>query len=242
MTQLLLTRAHAQNTALIKQVARPDLPSFSLPLLEAKEVEVAGAMKNHVLDLDQFDQIVFISKNAVNFGVPLLEQYWPQWPIRLQWFAVGSATAATLQGFGINSVYPELASSEGLLEMDDLKQVSGNKVLIVRGVGGRETLKTGLLARGAIVEYLEVYERQALPYRQEDFPQGDDVVALLYSGEAIERLVEIIDTRSYRLIVPSKRLQELAIGLGFDKVELASNQEDDSMIEVLTGVLERLDD
>lgn len=242
MVQLLLTRSSAQNKLLLGKLKRPDLPSFDLPLLEAQTIALSPEMQSRVMDLDQFDQLIFISKNAVEFGYPVLEQYWPQWPLKLSWLAVGKATAAALQQYDIDPIFPELASSEGLLELPQLQDVEEQRILIVRGIGGRETLKTELDKRGAKVDYLEVYERHLIPHKPQDLPDADQVLALVYSGEAIQRLHELVIHRHqhYTLVVPSERLRTLAIDTGFDKVEVAKSQEEDSMVEVAIRVLEQI--
>lgn len=241
MLQLLLTRSSAQNELIRQTLARPDLPVFDLPLLEALAIPEDQGMRSTILELDQFDSVIFISKNAVQFGLPVLESYWPQWPLNLRWFAVGEGTAKALQRFDIDATFPALASSEGLLALPQFAAVAGQKVLIVRGEGGRETLREGLSQREAMVTYLEVYRRQTIGYPAAAMPDGDQVIALVYSGEAIQHLLTLIpsDVARYTLIVPSKRLQELAISSGFDKVELANNQEDQAMIEVLLQLLEQ---
>jgi uroporphyrinogen-III synthase len=241
MLQLLLTRSSPQNELIREKLARPDIPIFDLPLLEAQALPEDPLMRSTILKLDQFDSVIFISKNAVQYGLPQLERYWPQWPVHMGWYSVGQGTARALQDFDIDAIYPSLASSEGLLALPQFSEVAGQSVLIVRGEGGRETLRQGLSQRGANVTYLEVYRRQPLSYPAAAFPDGDDVIALLYSGEAIEHLLSQLssDVSRYTLIVPSKRLQELAISSGFDKVELANNQEDQAMIEVLLQLLEQ---
>ena len=239
MVQLLLTRSPEQNSSLAQLINRPDLPTFSLPLLQALPNPETPELRSLVLELDLYDQIIFISRNAVTFGMPLLEQYWPQWPLNLIWLAVGPGTATALNVFSIEPEYPDLASSEGMLAMDVLQEVEGQRVLIVRGVGGRETLRHGLEHRGARVDYLEVYHRQVISYSSRDLPNGPLVAALVYSAEAIEHLYRLVATQAtrYMLVVPSKRLQDMAISTGFDKVHVARSQEDREMVEVLNNIL-----
>lgn len=237
--QILLTRSKEQNVRLQQQIARPDIPTFNVPLLQALPRPESAQLRGRILQLDHYDQIIFISRNAVVFGLPMLEAYWPQWPLNLRWLAVGSGTAAVLKSLNVDANYPDLASSEGLLALPQLTEVNHQKILIVRGVGGRETLRTELLKRGAEVDYLEVYERETINYAATELPDGAPVVALIYSAEAIAHLYRLITSAAahYQLIVPSKRLRDMAIGTGFVKVHVARNQEDESMIEVLTGIL-----
>ena len=239
MTQILLTRSDAQNAAIGARIEAQDIHLLSRPLLRSEALPLDQAQKNRVLVLDQYDDVFFISKNAVRFGVELLEAYWPQWPNHLRWFAVGRATAQALQDVGISAIYPERASSEDLLALKPLQRISNRASLIVRGQGGRETLKEGLQARGVKVDYLEAYQRVVVEYPPADFPDGDRVVALLYSGEAIAHLQQTVGPAAlrYELIVPSERLQIMAKEMGFAKVELANSQEDDAMLEVLNKLL-----
>lgn len=239
MTSILLTRAESINHALSKHSLFSDHQVVSRPLMEARSVELDNAGRSTILSLDEFDKIVFISKNAVIFGLPQLENFWPQWPASLQWLTVGSATASELKRYDIDAVYPKQASSEGLLAHSALQDVEGQRCLIVRGIGGRETLRLGLEARLARVNYLEVYERVVIPYQPDAFP--NQAIALVYSGEAVQHLYDSVgkNVRQYHLILPSERLIEVANGLGFGKVSLAKSQEDRAMLEILEKTLEQ---
>lgn len=239
MTQVLLTRSAAQNNLLASKIASENALIVSMPLLRTEALPLDHASKALLLSLDQFDDIIFISQNAVHFGLEKLGSYWPQWPLNLRWFAVGKATARALEKEGVTSIFPKQASSEDLLALPELEHVSDRACLIVRGFGGRETLKEGLQSRGARVSYLEVYQRLEIEYAAVDFPDGEHVVSLVYSGEALAHLFRSVGTRalSYHVIVPSSRLQTVAIDMGFDQVELANSQEDDAMLEVLNNLL-----
>ena len=85
--------------------------------------------------------MIFISANAVRFGLALVDDYWPQLPTGLNWYAIGVATAAVLARHGIAAITPRrFMSSEGLLAVPALQHVSDQRVLIVKGEGGRECL------------------------------------------------------------------------------------------------------
>lgn len=239
MTTVLLTRNDAQNAALMAQMQALDVEIVSRPLLRSESLPLDHTGKSRVLALDEFDDIFFISKNAVRFGLDYLENYWPQWPTHLRWLAVGRATAEALQSAGVDVVYPSTASSEDLLALPELQQVEGRSCLIVRGLGGRETLKQGLQDRGAKVSYLEVYQRLEVAYAADQFPTGDGVVSLIYSGEALTHLYQTVGDKalSYHVILPSQRLQTMALEMGFNEVELANSQEDNAMLEILNKIL-----
>ena len=240
---ILLTRSEDQNSGFasrlrIAKTALDGTDVVSKPLLKPVSLELSQPLKEKILSLDQYDHIIFISRNAVEFGLPFLSAYWPQWPLSLSWYAVGPATAKKLKREGIQSLSPRLASSEGLLALPTLTGKVG-RVLIVRGIGGRELLRQTLTDRGATVDYLEVYKRETIDYRGE-FNKGlqSEVLVPVYSGEAISRLTELVtDYRRLKLIVPSRRLQTMAIASGFDKVWLAANQQEESMLEALLKVV-----
>lgn len=256
--KILLTRSPKQNEHLRAAIgvlidATSGLTTFpttfsttadivSVPLLLTEALVLTETSKQCVLGLDRFDDIIFISRNAVHFSFDALEQYWPQWPIHLRWFAVGSGTAEALSRAHVDVIYPKTASSEGLLALPELSDVAGRKSLVIRGEGGRETLRQGLEARGAVVQYLETYRRVPILFTAEDLPTGNDVIALLYSGEAISHLIDNggAKVQNYRLIVPSARLQHMANELGFAKVELANSQEDHAMLQVLQQMLRQM--
>jgi uroporphyrinogen-III synthase len=75
--------------------------------------------------------------------------------------AVGSASGRTLARFGVTGVIVPHArpDSEALLDLPQLGDVAGRRVIIFRGRGGREVLKDTLEARGARAEYAECYSR-----------------------------------------------------------------------------------
>ena len=113
-----------------------------------------------LLHLDQYQHVIFISSNAVHFGMALIEDHWPQLPLGLTWYAIGGATAAKLEHFGIEAITPgSVMTSEGLLALSLLQNVRDQRVLIVKGQGGRDTLAQELTRRGALVEELPCYCR-----------------------------------------------------------------------------------
>ncbi len=71
------------------------LPRTACPCCELLPLpEPAAAQRQLVLELDQFRHVIFISGNAVRFGMAWIESCWPQLPAGPDWYAVGEATAA----------------------------------------------------------------------------------------------------------------------------------------------------
>lgn len=219
--------------------------AHSQPLLELTGLpQLPAAQRQMLLDLDQYQHIIFISANAVRFGMALVNDYWPQLPVGINWYAVGAATARGLERFDIHAVTPgSNMSSEGLLSLASLRNVENQRVLIIKGKGGRHTLRTELLQRGALVDELACY-RRGLP----DLPQGvlaariaewEIEVILLSSGEGLENLLLLISPaettklKPIGLIVPSERVAVMARDAGFDHIVIAENASDAAMLHAL---------
>jgi uroporphyrinogen-III synthase len=130
-----------------------------------------------------------------------------------------------------------------LLAHASLKDVHEQKILIYRGVGGRTILREKLEARGARISYCELYERNIpkdlelnLRSAQLNF---DDVIPL-FSGEAFENFHFALTKlnagntlKEIKLVVPSMRVKELAIKVGYKNVICATSAHEDAMLEVL---------
>jgi uroporphyrinogen-III synthase len=155
---VLVTRPEQQAMPLCRLLEAEGAVSFRLPAIEIKPTSQQRSLSAHLGPLDRFDLIVFTSANAVRFGAQLLAQRRD-----LTLGAVGLATARALNQAGYRvAIVPEgRADSEGLLEHPRLQHVTGKRVLLVKGVGGRELLADELTARGAAVVAAEVYERRA---------------------------------------------------------------------------------
>lgn len=170
------------------------------------------------------DLILFISANAVRYGLPILQQRGEGCLARVRMGAVGRQTASCLQQAGFPpDLMPEHFNSEGLLALPELQEMAGKHVLIVRGQGGREMLADGLRQRGATVDYLECY-RRCLP--RADYKEilaqgraGEIDVIVTTSNEGLENFVRLCGSLNWpfslALVVASQRGKKLASRLGF---------------------------
>ncbi len=217
---------------------------YSQPLLELHSLpSLPPERRSMVLDLDRYQHVIFISANAVRFGMALIDELWPQLPEGLNWYAIGAATAAGLERFGVAPLTPSDMSSEGLLAVSALQDVSEQHILIVKGEGGRDALVQEFTRRGAVVDELACYQRSFL-----ELPQGElagrlarwaiDVI-LISSGEGLANLqlllsrAETSKLKHMGLIVPSERVARLAQDAGFDQVVTAKNASDVAMLRAL---------
>lgn len=240
------TRPAEQNAAWSARLHQLGFAVFDLPLLTISPLEDAEsqqAIKSLVLDFDQFDKIIFVSQNAVQHGFNWLHDYWPQLPAGLSYFAVGDKTAQALKAEGISSQVASGMTSEALLNLPQLNDVWGQKILICRGRGGLPRLGESLHQRGALVRYLELYERlmpldaeQKVREQLPTLPAHDLLVA--FSGETLHNLVTLFQDHpavpwNNPLLVPGKRVEELARALGFEHIICSANACEQSMLDSL---------
>lgn len=215
------------------------------PLLELTAIsELPADQRQRAQDLDLYQHVIFISANAVRFGMAHLEGYWPQWPVGLNWYAIGSATAALLAQYDIRAITPGSdMTSEGLLAVPELANIAGDRVLIVKGEGGRGKLASVLTDRGARVDTLACYRRGRPAVSREAFlgTLRDKAVGtiLVTSGEGLALLAELLSPQEtsklgqLNIIVPSARVAEQAREAGFSRVVTAENASDAAMLYTL---------
>lgn len=246
--RLLLTRPQDECAALAASLAEHGVASASLPLLAIEPLEETPEQRSLLLDLDRYCAVVVVSKPAARLGLERIDRYWPQPPARQDWFAVGAATAAILDDYGLRVHHPEDGDdSEALLALPALAralQVPGPRALILRGEGGREFLAERLRGQGVAVDYLELY-RRVLP----DYPAGelarrvrDEALngLVVSSGQGLEHLLRVAGEDWPRLaglplFVPSPRVAELAREAGARHVIDCRGANAAALLEALRG-------
>lgn len=241
---VLVTRPDHQAGHLCQLIEAEGGAAVRYPALAIRPRPDRAAVRAAVGPADRYDLVVFVSANAVRFGSDILEHRRDA-PIA----AIGQATAAALNAAGLRvSLLPaEGADSESLLELPQLAQMAGQRVLIVRGTGGRDLLQEAMSARGAQVQYAEVYMREpARPSAglqsevERLWRQGGISAYTATSVELLESLVGIVTPRcrelmdSTALVTGSERVAAAAgrLGLG-SPILLADSPEDAALIAAL---------
>ena len=216
--------------------------AYSQPLLTLRGLpDIPPNQRGFLQRLDEYQHVIFVSTNAVRFGMEQVEMYWPQLPTGMRCYAVGEATARCLADFGIEAHTPDREmSSEGLLAMPALQAVDGQRVLIIKGEGGRDTLRSELTSRGSRVDELACY-RRGPPEVSRDVllrqlsDRGIDII-LVSSGEGLCNLRLLLtraETTKLNMIVPSQRVARMALEAGCRQVFVADNASDAAMLRAL---------
>lgn len=241
---VLVTRPQLQAHRLCQLIEAEGGSALRFPALAIRPVPDRAAIRAALGPIDRYSLVIFVSANAVRFGADLLGQ---RRDLRLA--AVGRATAQALNAAGHRvSVIPAGgADSEALLAMPELQHMSGQRVLVVRGRGGRELIAETLAARGAEVGYAELYEREparptpeALATLEELWRQGGIHVYTATSPDVLEALLGIVTPRcrelmdSTPMLTGAQRVADRAVKLGLGSpVILAERQEDESLVAAL---------
>ncbi|CAK17969.1 uroporphyrinogen-III synthase [Pseudomonas entomophila] len=228
--RLLLTRPEEDCAALAQSLADAGIASASLPLLAIEPVALEPRQQERLAEIGQAQAIIVVSKPAARLLLEQLDQAGVE-PPHAGWFTVGEATAGVLQARGLLVTFPtEGDDSEALLAHPFLRQAIAlptSRVLIVRGVGGRELLAERLAEQGASVDYLELYRRCLPHYPAGTLTQcidGERLNGLVVSsGQGLEHLHQLAGTDWPRLsrlplFVPSPRVADQARALGAREV------------------------
>ncbi|MFT4561053.1 MAG: uroporphyrinogen-III synthase [Gammaproteobacteria bacterium] len=244
---VLITRPAAHAVSLCERVEFAGGIAIHAPMLEIRSVS-NPSNTSKIDQLERYEKIIFISRNAVNYGLAELAIN-QRGLTSQQLFAVGPGTAKSLQesGFGPVSIPVDEFSSAGLLRLGALQksELVGAKILIFRGLGGRELLSETLQLRGAEVDYCEVYERaepqfsltETLVSAQASTPTIAVVTSLdslnnLAKKIRAEALIELFDMP---LVVVGARIARGVAALGFTNPPvIVDNPDDDTIIDTLT--------
>lgn len=236
--RLLITRFAPDAQRLADLLNTQGIFALAQPLLDVqKTAEFANA---HCVLAQPYDYIIAVSRNAVDYTAQALAR--KHWPSSV-YLAVGKGTQErlqTLSGYAVQ-IPNEQFDSEGLLALPCLAQLSGKRILILRGVGGRELLAQTLAARGAVVEYYQPYQRVAISLSAErvvnKWQQLGINGAIISSVELLDRLIEVVPKEEHQwlkkltIYVPSGRIASHASAFGWSDLKVLSGMQDKQIVD-----------
>lgn len=188
-----------------------------------------------------WDGIILVSKAAVDYA---LDNGFK--PRKSRFFAVGSGTAR----YAADTLKEPVTSpafahrSEGLLALEEFRNVQKQKWLIIRGVGGREVLAEHLKKNGADVSYWEVYERQPIPLTDssivDNWVSSVDTIVVTSAEQLSQFLSELPESakpwlENCQWIVPSERLKSLIPIKQSDSIEVTESASDAIILDALVA-------
>ena len=208
MTCVWITRSEPGAGRLERALNEAGFQSVNAPVLTTEVVR-------GIAPSEEFDVTVFLSEHAVKYAIE------GKWRSAAPVVAVGPTTGDALRSAGLQPVHPGQASSEGVFELFEQQYSDVQSVLIVAGAGGREDLAKWLKDKGVRVRTWITYRRILLrPFV--DIGGCDAVV--VSSAEVLSRIAELcfeyanIDEDQLSVLVPSDRVAEVAVSLGFRRI------------------------
>ena len=220
----------------VRALAARGIAALARPVLGIEPLPETPALRALVQRLDEFDVVVFVSPAAVRHGMKWMDEHWPQYPARIAWLAVGERTRRALAAWDLDALAPADPRTEGLVELEPLAAPGVERVLIVRGEGGREALAETLSARGLRVEHLVVHARRPLAVA---LPAPDEIAAAVAtSAEVVDAFVATGGGAFVErpLLVPSERVADHARGVGFQRVRIMAGAGAAETLEALAAL------
>lgn len=247
---VLVTRPQHQSAELIQQIQQAGASVLAMPSIEIRTIAMDDTLEKQLRAINSYDQIMFVSANAVMTAVERLRALGIQpESIRTAVAVIGKATrrAAEKAGIPVSIQAAQDFDSAALLALPEMQQLQDKRILLIRGEGGLEVLSKEVTRRGAKVDYAEIY-RRCIPAldsgvnRQQlsqQWPQFAVTDVLVSSNQSLQNLYDMLEPPGQqemlkvRLIVPSQRCSELAHRLGFKYIKQAQSALNEHMLDAL---------
>lgn len=228
---ILVTRPAAQAAGLCEAIRAHGGECLLFPLIEIHPADDPAPLVDVATRLGEFALAFFVSANAVDHAMPVLRAAGP-WPIHTRVATVGKGSEAALRRWGcVDVIAPESGfDSEAVLNLPAFQAaaVSGRRIVIFRGNGGRALLGEALRARGAEVEHVTCYRRSppaggAAPLLAW-LASGALHAVTLTSSEAVQHLCALLGEsglghlREVPIFASHPRIAERAREAGFSRV------------------------
>lgn len=237
---IVLTRPLQQAEQLAQKIRGLGGVCILFPLLEITPLQNDQPLRELVARLHEFQLAIFISPNAVHYGMQAISQAHGI-PATLQVASIGLSSAQALREYGVSQVLTpqHRYDSESLLELPELQQVQGKNIVIFRGDSGRELLGDTLKLRGASVVYANCYQRGKTRCNIEDLWAAKPDAITLTSSEALNNLFELSNPahrsrlNQISLFVTHERIAAAAQKIGWHPI-ICGDGGDDGLISALT--------
>lgn len=243
---IMITRPTHQAGQLAQGIKAAGGKPFLCPTLEILPVELKQKDKNIIQHISNYDIIIFISPNAIEYGFNHILAI-TELPEQILLATIGQSSAKILN----NKIgkYPDIVpeenfNSEGLLATKSMLNAENKHILIVRGNTGRDHLKQTLEQRGAKVDYLCTYQRikpKTVTSDLEQYLQNKLIAAIVItSGESLKNLVKMVPEKIRNivfetpLILINNRLLDIAKNFGFTgQLYVTKTASDEAIIKTL---------
>lgn len=256
MPTIVLTRPLGQSLRLGELLHRkfPMLEQIQLPLLSIVPNESPVDANRLKELLPTTDLAVFVSPNAIECSMRLLQEEWPK---NIPVAVVGGGSLETLSHHGITAQHdytiyspsnPSEWDSEGLWRILNQSQASwaGKKILFLKGMGGRAWLGEQFLLQGAEIHSVLTYKRVPLA---DDSPAWlglkksipSDSICLMTSSEAARHFAQFLKENSSwamswlneaMMLCTHERITQVCTELGFKNIDQCAPGDDQLLVKI----------
>lgn len=175
-----------------------------------------------------FDAVVFVSEHAVSSAAA---NGWRRGPS----IVIGAAAAHSLRDLGVEPAWPIQPNADGVIKV--LAPAPPDRTLLIKGRGGRTTVRDWLRSQGRTAVEWDVYRRVPLHPAISDEHIDAVVVA---SGDGLREVEQLwfAQRRDARapLLVPSERVADLAAARGFGHVVVTGGAGDAAVVDALLAL------
>lgn len=235
----MVTRPEHQADHFCKLLAYNNIHALRFPTLE-----IVKTTSSRLADItaETFDAVIFISANAVAYADDLLTQGICAKPCKIA--AIGKKTQHALlsKGYAVDLIGKKPFNSEAFLSLPSMQNIEDQRILIIKGRGGRKKLEKSLKARGAIVDTCDVYERKpaahAVKYVKSICNDSRIDIIAITSFDSANYLVDFFrDCEVFTqkpLLVGSQRIASALTDMNIaNPLVIATNPSDECMLETL---------
>lgn len=197
--RVMVTRPRSQASGLCGLLAQEGAIPVEVPAVSVEPMPDLADLEAALARLADYRWVVFTSANAVRLVLDGMgargDGDGAFADVRV--CAIGPATAAALEGYGLSPAYiPAEYVAEGLLDGLQARLSPGDRVLLPRAAGARGVLTDGLRAAGAVVEEVSIYRAVPPPdlasCARSALERGVDVVTFT-SSSTVRHLVDALD-------------------------------------------------
>ncbi len=189
------------------------------------DLRIRDDVTKRLLKLNDYTDVVFVSRNAVEIGMPLINKYGGL-PDHIRALSVGAETAKQLYRYGIDAMFPGSGSgADALLKVGQLSDLTNRKILIVRGDNSLVWPEEKMRKRGAEVDNMVVYYQTTPPdciaklnaiFKNDYHVEG----VFAHSSQSVINLIDSAgdyfeDLAKIKMVAGSKRIAQTALDYGW---------------------------
>ncbi len=243
--RVLVTRPAHQAKNLCELLEKQGGVAIRFPTLAIAALENTQAIQAGLAQWMTYQWLIFISVNAVTMHsyYSVDDKIKKNNSVRIAAIGKATAEALLLAGLPVDLLPEQGFNSEAVLAMPAMQNMQGQRCLIVRGLGGREELAATLRSRGAVVDYLEVYQRIIPSFDNSALylllTQNKLDVITVTSVNALQNLLIMLNEQYHQqlfwipLVVISDRIRHIAADIGFKRIAVTNSPSDVAILETV---------